>query len=116
MHAKVGSGRAVENDYPVQQRLKRIELAFKERSFVDFSFLVACETSSGNDNLACGRNLFLSGKAPRCDQVVTDNDNDGVCDKLDECMWDAKNQKDPNTGSCVINSDVRTSLGGFCLR
>ena len=33
---------------------------------MDFSFLVACE--QGDGELACGRNLFLSGKAPHyCD-------------------------------------------------
>ena len=92
-------------DYPVAQRLKRIELGFKKRSFIEFDFLVACE--GGKLELACGRNLMLTGRAPLCDQSVTDKDNDGVCDKLDECMWDAQNEKDPNTGICVINADVR---------
>ena len=104
-HTKLGSQRDPDEHYPVIQRLKRIELAFKERSFVDFDFLVACE--NGPDQLACGRNLMLSGKAPKCTQAVTDMDKDGVCDKLDECMWDPKNEKDPNTGDCVINADVR---------
>merc|ERR1712224_657160 len=48
---------------------------------------------------------MLTGRAPLCDQRVTDKDNDGVCDKLDECMWDAQNEKDPNTGICVIDAD-----------
>ena len=100
-----GSKRDPDEHYPVIQRLKRIELAFRERSFVDFDFLVACE--SGPDQLACGRNLMLTGKAPECTQAVTDKDKDGVCDKLDECMWDPKDEKDPNTGDCVINPDVR---------
>ena len=97
--------KSAPDDYPVIQRLKRIELGFKKRSFIEFDFLVACE--SGHQELACGRNLMLAGKAPLCDQVVTDQDNDGVCDKLDECMWDPQNEKDPNTGICVINADVR---------
>ena len=88
-------------------RKKRIELAFKERSFVDFNFMVACE--NGPDPLACGRNLLFSGKAPECNQLVTDRDNDGVCDKLDDCMWDPQNEKD-NSGACVVNSDVRCTL------
>ena len=50
---------------------------------------------------------MLSGKAPECTQNVTDVDEDGVCDKLDECMWDPRNEKDPNTGACAINADVR---------
>jgi hypothetical protein len=104
-HTKLGSKRDPDEHYPVIQRLKRIELAFRERSFVDFEFLVSCE--SGPDQLACGRNLMLSGKAPECTQNVTDMDEDEVCDKLDECMWDPKNEKDPNTGACVINADVR---------
>ena len=99
-HTKLGSERDREEHYPVIQRLKRIELAFRERSFVDFDFLVACET--GNAQLACGRNLMLTGKAPKCTQNVTDMDEDGVCDKLDECILDSKNEKDPNTGDCVI--------------
>ena len=105
-HTPVGTKKARDKDYPVIQRLKRIELGFRERSFVDFSFLVACETGK-NAQLACGRNLMLTGKAPECTQNVTDVDEDGVCDKLDECMWDPKNEKDPNTGACAINADVR---------
>ena len=104
-HTKSGSQRAQDKHYPVKQRLKRVELAFRERSFVDFNFLVACET--GQAQLACGRNLMLTGKAPKCTQNVTDVDEDGVCDKLDECMWDPKDEKDPNTGHCVIDPNVR---------
>ena len=105
-HTKLGSQRAQDKHYPVKQRLKRVELAFRERSFVDFNFLVACETGK-NPQLACGRNLMMTGKAPECTQAVTDKDKDGVCDKLDECMWDPKNKKNPNTGACAINADVR---------
>ena len=105
-HTPVGSTKAQDKHYPVIQRFKRIELAFRERSFIDFNFLVACETGK-NPQLACGRNLMLTGKAPECNQAVTDKDKDGVCDKLDECMWDPKNKKNPNTGACAINADVR---------
>ena len=108
-HTQPGTKRSHEQDYPVKQRLKRVELSFKERSFVEFSFLVACESGSGE--LACGRNLMMSGRAAKCDQVVTDKDDDGVCDKLDECMWDIKNEKDPITGACVIATEVRLACG-----
>merc|ERR1711937_345896 len=94
-----GHVKAADKDYPIVQRLKRIELAFKERSFLDFNFLVGCET--GKDELACGRNLLITGKAPECNQLVTDKDKDGVCDKLDDCPVDPKNQKDPKTGLCL---------------
>merc|ERR1712037_700958 len=95
----MGHPKAAEKDYPVVQRLKRIELAFKERSFVDFNFLVGCETCK--DTLACGRNLLMTVKAPECNQLVTDKDKDGVCDKLDPCPVDPKNEKDPATGLCI---------------
>mgnify|MGYP003333793789 CR=1 FL=1 len=111
-HTEVNSTRDRDEHYPVVQRLKRIELAFRERSFVDFNFLVACE-SGEEQQLACGRNLMLTGKAPECTQNVTDVDEDGVCDKLDECMWDPRNEKDPNTGACAINADVRFYSGWF---
>ena len=103
-HTMVGKN-AVPNDYPVIQRLKRIELGFKTRSYIEFNFLVSCEV--GKDELACSRNLMMTGKAPECNQLVTDKDNDGVCDKLDECMWDPSNKKDSNTGACLINAAVR---------
>ena len=98
-HTKLGSKRDPDEHYPVIQRLKRIELAFRERSFVDCDFLVACET--GQDELACGRNLMLTGKAPLCTEVATDNDNDGVCD---ECIWDSK---DPKAAACKFIPKVR---------
>ena len=93
------------DDYPAIQRMKRIELGFKKRSFIEFDFLVSCDM--GRQDLACGRNLMLAGKAPECNQLVTDVDNDGVCDKLDECKWDPNNEKDSNTGACLRNANVR---------
>ena len=109
-HVPRGKSRAMDKSYPVKQRSKRIELAFKERSFVDFNFLVACETkNTDGEILSCGRNLMMTGKAPECNQLVTDKDDDGVCDKLDECMWDPKNEKDPITGLCVINPSTTTT-------
>ena len=110
-HAEVGSNRAKSHHYPQEQRLKRIHLGFENRSFVEFDFLVSCEF--GKADLACSRNLMLTGKAPECNQVVTDKDNDGVCDKLDECMWDPNNEKDSSTGTCVINADVRHVDGAY---
>ena len=98
-HKPVGHKQAKNAQYPVTQRLKRIELAFRERSFVDFDYLVACET--GKDLLACGRNLMLTGKAPLCTEIATDNDNDGVCDG---CIWDPEDAK---AGACEFNPKVR---------
>ena len=106
-HTEVGTKRAVDEHYPKKQQFQRIHLGFQNRSFVEFDFLISCE--SGKDDLACSRNFMLTGKAPECNQLVTDVDNDGVCDKLDECMWDPSNEKDSNTGTCVINADVRSS-------
>ena len=104
-HAGAGS-RDAPHDYPVNQRMKRIELGFERRSFIEFDFLVSCETD-GRDSV-CSRNLMLTGKAPKCNQLVSDKDNDGVCDKLDECMWDSNDEKDSSTGACLITSDVRS--------
>ena len=110
-HTEVGSKKSVPEHYPVNKALKRIHLGFENRSFVEFDFLVACE--SGKGDLACSRNFMLTGKAPQCTQLVTDKDNDGVCDKLDECMWDPNDEKDSSTGTCVINTDVRNIDGAY---
>ena len=108
-HTEVGSKKAVPEHYPVNKGLKRIHLGFENRSFVELDFLVACEF--GKADLACSRNFMLTGKAPQCTQLVTDKDNDGVCDKLDECMWDPNDEKDSSTGTCVINTEVRNIDG-----
>ena len=47
-HTEVGSKKSVPEHYPVNKALKRIHLGFENRSFVEFDFLVACESGKGD--------------------------------------------------------------------
>ena len=61
--------------YPVDQKERTIQLAVRDRTSVDFTFLVSCETGPDNPQVACGRNLLMSARAPVC----RDQPDDGTC-------------------------------------